>query len=124
MPGNAFAGVIRIVRKVVAEALHFLRDRRHRGHADHVQLARRRVVEIDHGRAADGVGNAAGGIVELFERRLHGHRVDAEVGETFGAAAAPRFALRGLALVGDVARKHDRSDDVILDRRESAPLSD
>ena len=44
----------------------------------------------------------------------------AEVGETFRAAAAPRFALRGLPLVGDVARKHDRADDaiaVVADRR-------
>ena len=85
-----------------------------------MQLARSRVVKVDHGRTADGVGNAPRGIVELFERRLHGDRVDAEVGETFGAAAAPRFAFRGLPLVRDVARKNDRADDVIAivtDRR-------
>ena len=89
-------------------------------HADHVQLARRRVVEIDHGGAADRLGDAARRLVEVVERRLDGHRFEAEVRETFGAAAAPRLALRVLPLVGDVARENDRTDDaplVVADRR-------
>src|ERR1043165_1677834 len=56
---------------------------------DELEVRRGGVVEVDLDGGGHGLSDAQGGLVEVPERRLHGDGFEPEVGETFGAAAAP-----------------------------------